>query len=169
LTGARRIVEIVDLDTGRAKVTTADDGVPFVMYVANNASYQRLGGHSWTKTNFAAAARAGAAAARVVAPTADPHPQASAPPAEQVVELPDRRVNGVVMGAFRTTVSGEGLGAKAWPGRTVTETCIYEKATGRARSCTIGNLAKITYDRYNDPSNVFTIPAAALRAPSWPA
>jgi len=42
--------------------------------------------------------------------------------------------------------------------------CTYERATYRVRSCS-SNSSSITYDRYNDASNKFTIPEAALRAP----
>jgi hypothetical protein len=158
-------VEIFDMANDRVKVTMTENGEPFILYISGSTSYQRLGNRPWTKTNLNAAA---AMLPHTAASAASPRTDYSA----KIVQLPDRRVNGTLMGAFRRTVSAAPFesGANPKANRTLVVTCLYEKMTGRARACFAGKAIVIKFDHYNDPSNAFVIPAAALRArPRFPA
>jgi hypothetical protein len=44
-------------------------------------------------------------------------------------------------------------------------TCLFWKVSGYIHECDSPGSFRITFDHYDDPSNVVTIPAAALRAP----
>lgn len=154
------LVGIFDEDKDRQKFTLRHGSSTSDIYFAGKLWYQRDDHGSWTRFDIAALS-SGVAPSRQVA-NVESH---NGP----TVNLPDRRVNGVAIGVVRTQISAGMFERGAAKTKTVPFTCTYEKATGRARSCTVGNLASVKFDRYNDPSNAFTIPAAALNAPLFKA
>ena len=66
--------------------------------------------------------------------------------------LPDITAGGATWGSFVTTAAG--------PQKDQRLTCVYDKATYRVGVCKNDGLT-MSFSRYDDPTNVVTVPAAA--------
>jgi hypothetical protein len=86
----------------------------------------------------------------------------------RVHALPDRRVNGVLMGVIAETIPAGQFDHRTHASKPLTITCAYEKATERLRTCDAPPLFTATFDRYNDPANRVVVPPEALNAPALP-
>jgi hypothetical protein len=82
--------------------------------------------------------------------------------------LPDRRVDGVLMGVIAETIPAGRLHGKTHTSKPVTITCAYEKVTERLRICDAPPLFTARFDRYNDPANRVVVPTEALNARELP-
>ena len=89
-------------------------------------------------------------------------------PKPVVRNLPDRYVNGVLMGVVRFTSRDWFPLHRSERGKLVTMTCLYTKEGGVYRSCSVGKLYTLTFDHYDDAANHFVVPQAALDAPPAP-
>jgi len=79
--------------------------------------------------------------------------------------LPLHFLNGDPRAQFATVLVAVGENNRSFTaGKNTAVTCVYERGTFRIRSCKTKS-ASIRFDRYNDPSNKFEVPLAALRAP----
>ena len=153
---ARGFGHMVDIQDGRGrdKFTYTRDGKTSDIYLTKGALYTRESGGEWIMMALPKITGAARPA---------PHSQTASIASSGDRTLPDRTVNGVLMGAVNTPVPPD---FRSTERSAKVMTCLYEKASGLFRSCSAGNDFTITFDRYNDPSNTFTIPSAALRAPN---
>jgi hypothetical protein len=154
------IVTIRDEEKNSDKVTFETDGS--TMYMIGLVTYFQSRDGQWTKFDGVRALKTAAArqhAAGAAKARARKHAD------ERIRELPDSRVDGVLMGAFSVTQHGAFVDKHLPATQTVTTTCWYEKETSRLRRCSAPNVFSMTFDHYNDPANRFTVPAEALHAP----
>jgi hypothetical protein len=150
--GAPRFVAVFDEDTRATKMISDEPGWP-TMYFVGSTVYFRSADGAWTKLD--ARSTAGAHTPKPVANRVD----------ERVERLPDQMLHGVRLGAFRTHVPARFTDRHRPASALLTMTCLYEKATRRMRSCSAPDAFTMVFDRYDDPANRFTLPAAALHAP----
>ncbi len=148
------MTEIADVDHHKFKFVLSDGTTG---YTVRNVSYIPEKPHGWIKmdpSHYAGSLPKPPAGYRA-RPTPDASPR----------ELADRNVHGVLMGAYTFQTRVEGDDGHLYPGKIVTMTCFFEKKTQHLQSCRSedGNYV-MTYDRYDDPSNNFTIPPAVLHA-----
>lgn len=131
-------------------------------YFVGPIIYQYFPGEGWLKVDTARMMRI--AAARGF------HPRKSAldEPEPVVRSLPDRHVNGILMGAVQFTSRVWFPQDRSDRRKLVTMTCFYTKEGGEYQSCSAGKLYTVTFDRYGDPANHFVVPKAALDAPPPP-
>ena len=134
-------------------------------YLVGPMVYQYFDGEGWFKIDMTQVRRL--AAARGFKPRKSWVDEPA--PAPVAHDLPDRRVNGVLMGAVRFTTRAWVPSDRHFNRRAlVTMTCIYPKQGPEYESCSAGNLYRVTFDRYGDPANHFVVPKAALNAPLAP-
>jgi hypothetical protein len=149
-----RMIGIADLDHDKFKFVLPDGTIG---YAVGSVSYIPDKSDGWIKMDPAhyAGSLPRPPAGYRARPTPDTSPR----------ELPDRNVHGVLMGAYTFQTRVEGDDGHLYPGKIVTMTCLVEKKTQHLRSCSsAGRKYVMTYDRYDDPSNNFTIPPAVLHA-----
>lgn len=149
---------IADWEHARYKAISQDGSATTVSYAAGSMVYQRDPAGKWIKMDSGRVAQAAA-----------PSREASAKPLKTSPErpmrqLPDRIIHGVRMGAYSYEVPASKFDAHATKATSVTVVCLTDKASGRLRSCSAGNVFTASFDHYNDPSNTVVVPAAALRA-----
>lgn len=155
-------IVINDLERHAFKMTSARDGS--TMYMAGMTSYFQLSPGKWTKFDGARYLRMAAKSPKQGgARTAPATPKSRH---ETYHDLPDRRLNGVLLGAYSVTFRVSALERRLFGSDTLTATCLYEKTTGRLRTCDTPGQFTMTFDRYNDPSNRVEVPVAALNAPA---
>lgn len=153
-----RMVIIHEEDRNADKSTTARD--MSAIYRIGMTTYFQINGGQWVKFDAARYERAQAKSSKPAVAARTPRART-----ERFVQLPDRRVNGVLLGAVSITQRGSTFDQQVHASQHVTTTCLYEKTTGRLRSCRAPGLYTVTFDRYNDPSNRVEVPVAALGAP----
>ena len=133
--------------------------VGLVMYLqARDGTWSKLDGSSLPGARSKRQQSAGTAGSLIARAKSDP----------RVHALPDRRVNGVLMGVIAETIPTGRFAHHLHLSKPLTITCAYEKATARMRRCDAPPLFVATFDRYNDPANRVVLPAAALNAPELP-
>jgi hypothetical protein len=156
--GAPTSVAIFDEDSRAYKLVSEERGQPTTYFVGDTV-YSRSADGAWTKFDVrSASAAVTATGTRTPAPAAhrfDP----------RVRPLPDRILHGVRLGAFRMRAPARLADRHRPANETVAVTCFYEKVTSRLWSCSAPGAFTATFDRYDDPANRFTLPAAALHAP----
>ncbi len=146
----RRAAKFIDVDDGRTS-----------MYIVARTSYMRARDGTWSKLDFSHF------------PAATTKPHASRTPESRIGPeksarfhvLPDRRIDGVLMGVVAETIPTGQFDHRTHSSKPLTITCAYEKETGRMRTCDASPLFTATFDRYNDPANQVVVPPEALNAP----
>ena len=156
--GAPTFVAVFDEDTRATKMVSDEPGWPTTYFVGSTVYFRSANG-AWTKLDARSAATArNAAGARTPKPVANRVD-------ERMERLPDQMLHGVRLGAFRAHVPARFTDRHRPASALLTVTCLYEKATRRMRSCSAPDAFTMVFDRYDDPANRFTLPAAALHAP----
>ena len=150
--GAPRFVAVFDEDTRATKMVSNEPGWPTTYFVGSTVYFRSADG-AWAKLD--ARSTAGAHTPKPVANRVD----------ERMERLPDQMLHGVRLGAFRAHVPARFTDRHRPASALLTVTCLYEKATRRMRSCSAPDAFTMTFDRYDDPSNRFTLPSEALHAP----
>jgi hypothetical protein len=135
------------------------------MYTVGLVSYMQARDGTWSKLDVshmpgARSKRHSGSTARSLVARAKSDPRVHA--------LPDRRVDGVLMGVIAETIPAGRFDRHMHLSKPLIITCAYEKATERLRTCDAPPLFIATFDRYNDPANRVVVPAEALNAPELP-
>jgi hypothetical protein len=146
-------IEIVTVGRDRVRVHSTAAGTTSDSVVIGTAMYYRGANAAW------------AAAAVPPVKTQRKNLLYMAAPGTKLEPLGDRSDGGVTYGAFGSL----GVGNAGTP---ATMECTYDKATYRPHTCTIvvqslSEPLHVTYDKWNDPSNVVDAPAGV--APPTPA
>jgi hypothetical protein len=152
-------LDIVSVGRDRVRVGSSAGGTTAESVVVGNAMYYHAAGNPWT------------ANAVPVVKTQRKNLLYMGAPDTKVEPLADRTDAGVTYGAFGSLAVGNAQVP-------ATMECTYEKATYRPHTCTIVLQAlptplHVTYDKWNDPSNVVEPPPgvaaptpAPVRAPA---
>ena len=152
-------IDILSVGRDRVRVQSSAGGTTAESVVVGTAMYYHTAGNPW------------AANAVPTVRTARKNLLYMGAPDTKVEPLADRTEGGVTYGAFGSLAVGNAQVP-------ATMECTYDKSTFRPHTCTIVLQAlptplHVTYDKWNDPSNVVEAPAgvapptpAPLRAPA---
>jgi hypothetical protein len=146
-------IDILSVGRDRVRVQSSAGGTTAESVVVGTAMYYHAAGNPW------------AANAVPVVRTARKNLLYMGAPDTKVEPLADRTEGGVTYGAFGSLAVGNAQVP-------ATMECTYDKSTFRPHTCTIVLQAlptplHVTYDKWNDPSNVVEAPAGV--APPTPA
>jgi len=144
--------------TGAMKASTAAAAMTMDVYLVNGALYMSINGGKWQKRSVDPET--------LKAQLSSIISQGGETPT--LTLEPDRTSGAFTFGAIRiVTATPKSLAAMPGASGTTTLECTYDKASYLLHECDTDQLS-IVYEKYNDPSNVVTLPPDAANATELP-